>query len=102
VCSSDLVPDLTLLFVMDPQEGLARAGARGATDRIERSDAAFHARVADAFTTFTAPAWQEAHPECGPIVAIEGTGDEATVAARVRAVLRARIPAIATALEGRA
>jgi len=102
LATDGLVPDLTLLFVMDPQEGLARAGARGATDRIERSDAAFHARVADAFTTFTAPAWQEAHPECGPIVAIEGTGDEATVAARVRAVLRARIPAIATALEGRA
>jgi dTMP kinase len=102
LATDGLVPDLTLLFVIDPQAGLARAGARGATDRIERSDAAFHARVADAFSAFTAAAWQEAHPECGPIVAIDGTGDEATVAARVRAVLRARIPAVATALEGRA
>ncbi len=98
LATDGLVPDLTLLFVMDPQTGLARVGARGAADRIERSDAAFHARVAAAFEAFTAPAWQAEHPECGPIVAIDGTGDAATVAARVHAVLGPRLPELAVAL----
>lgn len=98
LATDGLIPDLTLLFVMDPATGLARAGARGATDRIERSDADFHARVAQAFTSFTTAAWQASHPECGPIVAIDGTGDEATVAARVTAAVTARCPSLATAL----
>lgn len=98
LATDGLVPDLTLLFVMDPATGLARAGARGVTDRIEQSDADFHARVASAFTTFRTTAWQATHPECGPIVAIDGTGDEATVAGRVRAAVIARFPALAPVL----
>jgi dTMP kinase len=98
LATDGLVPDLTLLFVMDPATGLARAGARGATDRIERSEAAFHARVASAFTTFSTAAWQATHPECGPIIAIDGTGDEATVAGRVREAVIARFPSFAPAL----
>ena len=55
-------------------------------------------RCLAAFEAFTAPAWQAEHPECGPIVAIDGTGDAATVAARVHAVLRPRLPELAVAL----
>jgi dTMP kinase len=40
-----LVPDLTLLFDLDPAAGLERRGADGATNRLDREPAAFHARV---------------------------------------------------------
>ena len=101
LATDGLIPDLTLLFVMDPATGLARAGARGTTDRIERSEATFHARVAQAFATFTTADWQMAHPECGPIVPIDGTGDEGTVASRVTEAVAARCPALAAALGAR-
>ena len=39
------MPDLTLLLDLDPGAGLARIRARGATDRLERADLAFHTRV---------------------------------------------------------
>ena len=87
LATQGLVPDLTLLFSLDPATGLARAGARGAADRIERADTAFHARVAAAFRAFTEPAWQAAHPECGPIVPIAADGSETEVAHRVNAAL---------------
>jgi len=43
-------PDLTLIADLAPQAGLARAAARGeAVTRFEAKDAAFHARLRDAF-----------------------------------------------------
>jgi dTMP kinase len=44
-------PDLTLVFDIDPEQGLARANARGAPseDRFERKGLAYHARIRDAF-----------------------------------------------------
>ena len=44
-------PDLTLLYDLDPAEGLARAGRRdaGATGRFEAEDLALHERVRAAF-----------------------------------------------------
>ncbi|MBI1797499.1 MAG: dTMP kinase [Candidatus Eisenbacteria bacterium] len=45
-----LVPDLTLLFDLDPAVGLARrAGAAGDTNRLDREPSAFHARVRERF-----------------------------------------------------
>src|SRR3954471_9726187 len=38
VATSGLVPDRTLLFVLSPEEGLARVGRRGDHDRMERAD----------------------------------------------------------------
>lgn len=87
-----LVPDLTLVLDLAPAEGLDRAGARGAHDRIERSGSDFHDRVARAFVTYLTEAWQAAHPECGPIVRIDARGDEQTVFARVRRALEDRWP----------
>jgi dTMP kinase len=91
--TSGLVPDLTLLLTLPVQEGLARAAGRSATyDRIEATGEAFHARVADAFTTFAHPDWQAGHPECGPIVSIDAAGSEQDVAARVQRVVSAQWP----------
>ncbi|MEK7402557.1 MAG: dTMP kinase, partial [Gemmatimonadota bacterium] len=44
LATSGLRPDLTLLLVLPTDVGLARAKSRSGHDRIERADAAFHAR----------------------------------------------------------
>lgn len=95
LATDGLVPDLTLLLSLAPAAGLARAGARSAADRIERAEAEFHDRVAAAFASFVAPAWQAAHPECGPIVAIPGLGGVDEVEALVLREVSTRLPAVA-------
>ncbi len=87
-----LVPDLTLILQVPPQVGLGRADRRGGRDRLERADAAFHDRVARAFRTFTEPGWQKAHPECGPVVAVDATGEVGDVFVRIADTLRRRWP----------
>ena len=77
MATGGLVPDLTLLITLPVEDGLARAMDRGGHDRMERADLDFHERVAHAFTDFAAPPWQAAHPECGPIVPIDGAGRSA-------------------------
>jgi dTMP kinase len=66
-----LVPDLTILLTLSSEEGMRRADERGARDRMESSGDDFHRRVEDAFALFATPAWQAAHPECGPIVTVD-------------------------------
>lgn len=95
LATNGLVPDLTLLLALTPGDGLARAGARSAADRIERAEAEFHERVAAAFAAFTAAAWQAAHPECGPIIAIPGRGSVDEVEAVVLREVSTRLPSIA-------
>jgi len=92
LATGGLVPDLTLLFDLPAAEGLARADSRGARDRMERADDAFHQRVGNAFREFAKTSWQHSHPECGPIKLIEATGDERTVHQRVMAALAAAFP----------
>lgn len=92
LATAGLVPDLTILLTLAPEAGLARAGARSGHDRIERAEAAFHARVAEAFARFAEAEWQAAHPECGPIVAVDASGSEDEVEQRVRTLLAARLP----------
>jgi dTMP kinase len=78
-----LVPDLTILLDLPDGEGLARATARGPADRIERSGDDFHGRVSAAFREFEKPAWQQRHPECGPISRVDASGSRDEVAARI-------------------
>ena len=79
-----LIPDLTLLLDFPVSEGLARAARRAAAhDRMEAMGESFHTRVADAFGRYAAAEWQRTHPECGPVVPIDATGDERAVTKRV-------------------
>ena len=87
-----LVPDLTLLLDIPAGEGLARADARGDRDRMEKSAPEFHDRVGDAFRSFADKAWQDSHPECGPITLIDGAGDENEIFDRVTTVLSRVFP----------
>lgn len=90
--SDGVTPALTVLLDLPPGEGLDRAAARGGVDRMERSGGDFHTRVALAFREFASPAWQQAHPECGPIALVDASGSEEEVAARVWRVLHDRWP----------
>lgn len=92
VATGGLVPDLTLLLELPEGEGMARAARRGERDRMERAADEFHRRVGDAFAGFAAPDWQRAHPECGPIVTVDGTGSEEDVFARLRGEIERRWP----------
>ena len=87
-----LVPDLTILLRLPVSSALARADNRGTRDRIESADDAFHHRVAEAFDRFTDPAWQQSHPESGPVVAIDGARSIDEVAASVIGLLEQRWP----------
>ena len=92
LATAGLVPDLTLLIDVPHAEGLSRADARGARDRMENADDEFHHRVGNAFRQFADPKWQHSHPECGPIKLIDGTGDEKTVHQRIVTLLISAFP----------
>ena len=99
LATAGLVPDLTVLLDVSAASGLQRADARGARDRMEKASDDFHARVANAFREFSNSAWQDSHPECGPIKLIDGSGDEATVHARVVSTLASAFPQPFAALQ---
>jgi len=101
LATDGLVPDLTVLLDVPPSDGLGRAGARGAADRMERADRAFHDRVHAAFARFASETWQQTHPECGPIVAVNGTGSPEEVEALLLGVIADRLPELRAASEAR-
>lgn len=92
LATGGLVPDLTLVLDVPATEGLVRASARGGHDRIEASGAEFHARVESAFSRFIGDDWQREHPECGPIVRVDGSGAPEAVHARVVESLARNLP----------
>lgn len=87
-----LVPDLTIMLTIAPEQGMARVARRGAHDRLERADRDFHERVARAFAVFTDARWQQAHPECGPVVSVDATADVDAVHRSIVRVLQRRWP----------
>jgi dTMP kinase len=92
LATGGLVPDLTILLSLPAAVRQARAAARGAADRMEGAGDDFHERVEKAFESFLSEAWQAAHPECGPIVSVDGEGAERDVFERILAVLAGRWP----------
>jgi dTMP kinase len=88
-----LTPDLTLLLTMPLDDAILRIQSRGARDRIDGEEQGFHARVHRAFADACDPAWQAAHPEIGPVAAVDATGTEDAVTARCLGELRRRWPA---------
>jgi dTMP kinase len=70
-----LVPDRTVLLDLPSRAGLARVAERGAADRLERADAAFHERVREGFLTEAArqPGW----------IVVDASADEEAVADEV-------------------
>jgi dTMP kinase len=98
IAVAGIVPDLTLLFRLPADVGAERARRRGALDRIESSGSAFHERVAAAFTEFEQPAWQRAHPECGPVLAIDGDRSADDVEQDVLHALAEAVPPLRGAL----
>ncbi|MEX2502368.1 MAG: dTMP kinase [Trueperaceae bacterium] len=74
-------PDLTVLLDLPAEEGLARIAARGATDRLERADLAFHRRVRDGYLRLagTNPGW----------VVVDARANEETVADAVATAVQA-------------
>ena len=90
--TAGLAPDLTILLQLPAARGLARAAERGEHDRLESAGDVFHEAVERAFSQFKEAAWQAAHPESGPVVAIEADGDADLVFARIVDVIRTRWP----------
>ena len=86
------VPDLTLVLEVPASEGMERATARGAHDRMEQSGEEFHNRVESAFASFTDRDWQLAHPECGIIAGVDGRGTAGQVHERVLDALARKLP----------
>jgi len=49
IALAGLVPDVTFLMDVSPEEGMRRAGKRGALDRFEQEDMSFHHRVRNTY-----------------------------------------------------
>jgi dTMP kinase len=86
-----LWPDLTLLFDVEPETGLARANARNeaggksvSEGRFEAESLAFHTRVRQGFLD-----WAARNPE--RFVVIDGMRDQAAVGDAAVAAVRARM-----------
>ncbi len=92
LATEDLVPDLTIVLDFPVAEGIERVSLRGSHDRIERSSSDFHERVERGFAESVTATWQKAHPECGPIIKVDGRGSRDDVSDRVVAALHRAMP----------
>lgn len=82
--SGGLVPDLTFLFDIDPEDGFRRLHGRGAKpDRMESEAMEFHREVREGYLRL-----QAAHP--GRIIRIDGSLPPGEVFRHVRAEVSAR------------
>lgn len=83
IATRRIAPDLTFLLDLPPDVSAQRLLARGANDRIEREDQAFHTRVREGYHEL-------ARRFPGRVVVLDGTRDPAEVAAAARAALAER------------
>ncbi|WP_027284300.1 dTMP kinase [Rubritepida flocculans] len=79
-------PDLTLLFDLPVEQGLARAAARGEANRYEALGAGFHERVRAAFL-------EQAAAEPGRFAVLDAAAPEAAVTEAALSACRARLGA---------
>ena len=80
-----LKPELTLVFDLPVEQGLARAAARaGREDRYEKMDRAFHEALRQGYLAIAAA-------EPARCVVIDAAGDEAATWARVQGAVRERL-----------
>lgn len=86
--SEGLLPDLTLLIEVSPQEAAERVARRDGdrVDRIGGRDAAYHARVAAAFANF-------AEREPARFTRIDGNGSSEQTHARIMAAVKPLVQA---------
>ena len=81
-----LQPDLTLLFDLDPELGLARrVAARGGTNRIDLESESFHGRVRERYL-------QLARAEPARFTVLDADRGASELAERVWSVVAARLP----------
>jgi dTMP kinase len=86
VATGGLVPDLTLLFDLAPEVGLARrASAAGETNRLDREDLAFHTRVRAAYRVL-------ARSESARWVTLDASQSPEALEARAWEEIAARLP----------
>lgn len=87
-----LSPDLTIILDLDPKTGLARtrvtdeAQRRGAEDRFERMEIAFHQRMRDGFRDIAAT-----EPE--RVVLVDAEADADSVSETIFELVRERLEA---------
>ena len=84
IAFGNLEPDLTLLLDLPSAQGLGRAANRPGADRYERMGSAFHDRVRQGFLELA-----RASPTRFQVIDASGPEDE--VAARIEAVVTARL-----------
>ena len=89
--TAGLVPDLTVLLDLPPEEGLRRKGAEP-SDRFEREDLAFHRRVREGYLALA-----RRSPARWLVLDARGSRDElaAAIRARVEAQLASRPSGVA-------
>ena len=92
LATAGIVPDLTIVFDFPVADGIERVSQRGSHDRIEQSAIDFHERVERAFAEAATAEWQQSHPECGPIVLVDGRGSRDDVAKRVISAILEAMP----------
>jgi dTMP kinase len=92
LATEGLVPDLTIMLDFPVADGIERVSQRGSHDRIEQAAFDFHQRVEQAFVESATPEWQKLHPECGPIIQVDGRGPRDDVSDRVVAALLRIMP----------
>lgn len=99
LATEGLVPDLTIILDFPVADGIERVSQRGSHDRIENAAFDFHQRVEIAFVESATPEWQQLHPECGPIMQVDGRGPRDDVSNRVVSALLQAMPARFAALK---
>jgi dTMP kinase len=86
IATGGLQADLTLWLKLDVRIGLQRSQRRGALDRMEQADLAFHQRVQAGFETLA-----QMQPE--RIVAVNAEAAEAEVAHQIQSIVESKLAA---------